>query len=154
MSHPTETGCGVGQRIHFCCPPQRSCGKVMFSQSSLILSTGEHGRHPPPGQVPPGRDNPLVDTPWQALPWTDTPMGRYPPADTPAKQTPTPGRQPPKTATAAGGTHPSGMHYCSLNFHPKLLPVLYHMLDSTEICVFLFIERVRFTNFLMINNSA
>ena len=110
MSHHTELGCGVGQRIHVCCRPQRSRGKVMLSQASLILFTGERGRHPP-GQVPPGGDNPLVDTPWQTLPWAHNPMGRHPPgrhpqgrrphhadtprhADTPARQTPPPGRHP------------------------------------------------------------
>ena len=37
--------------------PQRNCGKVMFSQASVILFTGVCGRHPPkqtpPGQIPP-----------------------------------------------------------------------------------------------------
>ena len=93
MSHHTELGCGVGQRIHFCCRPQRSCGKVMFSQASLILFTGERGRHPP-GQVPPGGDNPLVDPPdrhcpRQTPPWADTSPGRHPQGRHP------PGRHPP-----------------------------------------------------------
>ena len=42
-------------------PSERSCGKVMFSQASVILSTGggdvwqtpPPGRHPPPRQTPP-----------------------------------------------------------------------------------------------------
>ena len=135
MSHHTELGCGVGQRIH-------------FSQSSLILVTGERGRHPPwagaPwGRQPPGR-RPLAGTALGRHPHGQTPApGRHPQSrcpptmqTPPARQTPPPGRHPLKTATAAGSTHPSGMHYCSLNFHPKLLPVLYHMLDSTKICVF------------------
>ena len=57
-----------------------SCGKVMFSQASVILSTG--GRCTPP----------KADTP----PWL-----------TSSGQTP-----PPQTATAADGTHPTGMHSC------------------------------------------
>ena len=76
--------------------PQRSCGKVMFSQVSVILSTGGWGVwEPPPGQTPhlPGQtpqpprqtphweDTPWADTPGQTPPWADTaPPGR-PPAD-------------------------------------------------------------------------
>ena len=62
--------------------PQRSCGKVMFSQASVILFTGrgfvsQHAL----GQTPPDRHS-LVDTPR------------------------------PPTVTAADGTHPTGMHSC------------------------------------------
>ena len=40
------------------------------------------------------------------------PLGRHPLADTPSRQTP-PGQTPPSpTATAADGTHPTGMQYC------------------------------------------
>ena len=70
-----------------------SCGKVMFSQASLILSTGRgwgSGRHPPPGQTPPGRPpppwadtqpgkHPLGRPPWSDTPWVDAP---FPWADT------------------------------------------------------------------------
>ena len=55
--------------------PQRSCGKVMFSQASVILFTGglvyasiNGGRHPPP-----------ADRPWTDTPWADTTHGRTPP---------------------------------------------------------------------------
>ena len=70
--------------------PQRSRGKVMFSQASVILFTGGYpsmywGRHPP-RQTPP----PCADA---------TPPGRHPP-----------------TATAADGTHPTGLHSCLLLF--------------------------------------
>ena len=78
-----------------------SCGKVMFSQVSVCPQGGgkvytalagrpllevRHplGRHPLAGRHPPG---------WQ------TPPGQ---ADTPLQQ----------TATAADGTHPTGMHSC------------------------------------------
>ena len=38
--------------------PQRSCGKIIFSQASVILVTeGVSGRHPP-GQTPPRADAP------------------------------------------------------------------------------------------------
>ena len=57
---------------------QRSCGKVMFSQASVILFTAggvypsmHWGRHP------------QADTPWQTLPGRHL-LGRHPPwADTP-----------------------------------------------------------------------
>ena len=61
--------------------PQRSCGKVMFSQASVILFTG--------GLDPPGRH------PCQA--------------DTPARQTPLPGRHPCQADTPLG-THPLARH--------------------------------------------
>ena len=76
------------------------------------------GRHPPgqtpPRQKPPGQKPPRADTPWadpppeQIPPWADTPW-----ADTP-RQTP-PWADPPvwQTATAADGTHSTGMHSCS-----------------------------------------
>ena len=68
-----------------------SCGKVMFSQASVILSTGRgwgSGRHPP-GQTPPGKTPPWADTPLgrhsarqillgKTPPWSDTPLGRHP----------------------------------------------------------------------------
>ena len=62
--------------------PQRSCGKVMFSQASVILFAG--------GCL------------------EDTPLGRHPHGQpTPNGQTP-----PQQTATAADGTHPTGVHSC------------------------------------------
>ena len=72
--------------IYYFCRPQHSCGKVMFSQASVILFTGgvypsmHWGRHPP-------RQTPL--------PWADPP---------------------PPTATAAEGTHPTGMHSSNNTF--------------------------------------
>ena len=50
--------------------------------------------HTPPDRYPPGQTPaPRTDT----LPWTDTPLDRPPPIE---------------TATAADGTHPTGMHSC------------------------------------------
>ena len=72
---------------------QRSRGRVMFSQASVILSMGGRclpdiplGRHPPAGrQTPPDRQTP------------------------PGRQTPPPPQQ---TAIAVDGRHPTGMHSC------------------------------------------
>ena len=82
-----------------------SCRKVMFSQASVILSTGGRcttpGQTSPLGETPPGRH-----PPGRFPSWTYNPP---PPAvQTPPRQTP----PPPQTATAAHGTHPTGMHSC------------------------------------------
>ena len=70
--------------------------REMFSQASVILSTG---------QTPPSR----ADTPR-----ADTPLGRYPRADTPLPSAcwdtpPTP------TTTTADGTNPIGKHSCFID---------------------------------------
>ena len=66
----------------------------MFSRASVILSTG----------VSPQADTPWADTPRaDTLPWADTLLGRRPQADTPSPQ---------QMATAADGTHSTGMHSC------------------------------------------
>ena len=111
---------------------QRSSGKVMFSQASLILTTGggvhpsmHWGRHPLPlcmlGYTAPQPYTPWADTP-QAnippgrLPPGQTPPGQKPPwADTPSWQTLLSGRHPlvhPPMPTAVDGMHPTGMHSC------------------------------------------
>ena len=70
-------------------------GNVFTSVLPGILSTGEC----------------LPDTPWADTPsWADTPLGRHPLAHAPG-QTP-----PQQMATAADGTHPTGMHSCYLLF--------------------------------------
>ena len=63
----------------------------MFSQAYVILSTGGGGV-------------------WQIPPWADTP-GQIPPPPGRhlPRQTPAPPQQ---TATAADGTHSTGMHSC------------------------------------------
>ena len=73
--------------------PQHSCGKLMFSQASVILFTeGVSARHPL------GR-HPQVDS----LPEQIHPLGRPPQEDIPLP----PGRHPSQqTATAVDGTHP------------------------------------------------
>ena len=113
---------------------QRSCGKVMFLHLSVILFTGVCGRHPQ-AETPLGR-HPQADTPPRQTshPQADTPPPRqtpHPPRQTsPGQTTPqqppppgrhSPGRHPPRQtsppqemATAADGSHPTGMHSCFL----------------------------------------
>ena len=76
--------------------PQPSCGKVMFSQASVILITGKCVWQTPPGQTPL---------------WADTPpfpmhAGIHTPLPSACLDTP------PGGATAPDGTHPTGMHSC------------------------------------------
>ena len=74
--------------------PQRSCGKVMFSQASVILSTGDVA---------------------------ETPLGRHPPGRHPLCPVHAGiNSPPPPMATAVDGTHPTGMHSCSASLCRKL----------------------------------
>ena len=75
--------------IHY--HPQCSCGKVMFSQASVILFTGGRGgvwqtaHEQTPRQTPlPGRP------PWADTPSRYTPLGRHPPGQTPPARHPLP----------------------------------------------------------------
>ena len=71
----------------------------MFLHRSVILSTGG-GVYP---SMHLGRHPPRVDTPWADIPRADTPLlGRHP-----AQQ----------TATAADGSHRTGMHSCLTSDH-------------------------------------
>ena len=94
--------------------PQRSCGKVIFSQASVnhsVQGGGVSARHPPrPWQTSPRQTphcpvhagiHPLADTPQCMLGYTHTP------AQCMLGYTPTP--PPPAVATAADGTHPTGI---------------------------------------------
>ena len=97
-----------------CYRPQRSCGKVIFYTPvcQSFRSQGGSDRPPPPRQPPAlGRQHPGRHTPSQTPP----PPGRHPclRADNPQADKP-PGRHyaPRQTATAADGTHPTGMHSC------------------------------------------
>ena len=66
---------------------KRSCGKVMFLQVSVILSTGRGVCLSACWETPPARETPLQEKPTSA---------RRPPCqgDPPAKETPLPGRLP------------------------------------------------------------
>ena len=97
--------------------PQRSWGKVIFSQASVILLTGGwyEADTPPRSRHPPGVDTPQEQTPSGA----DTPPEQKPPlgADTP----PRPDTPPPRYGHRAGGTHPTGMQTCSIFYLYKLV---------------------------------
>ena len=102
--------------------------------TGVRLSTGGRGSasvHA--GIYPPGPDPLAAHRPWeQTPPWSRHPPGADPPrrrhhppgpdppvstplgADTPPDQTPTPGKQTPAYGQRAVGTHPTGMHSCSL----------------------------------------
>ena len=115
--------CPLWVKILFYCP-QRSWGKVMFLQASMILSTDGvvclsacWNTTPPQEQThPPGADPPGADTPG-SRPST---RSRHPPrADTPPEQTPPLEHTPPTTEHAGrysqrvGSTHPNGMQSCT-----------------------------------------
>ena len=73
-----------------------SCPEVMFLQACVKNS------------VHMGRSTPLGRHPQTDTPLGRHPLGRHPPGQTPPGQTP----HPPKMATAADSTHPTGMHSC------------------------------------------
>ena len=154
--HPTTNSSDqLEHRTTFChYRPQRSWGKVMFLQASVILSTGGEYLtrytpqtrytppvqvHPPdqvpprPGTTPQTRYTPLgpgtpplgqVHPPTRYTPRPGTlPDQVHPPGPGTPPQTrypPRPGTPPPGAEHArrygqrAGGTHPTGMHSCSL----------------------------------------
>ena len=107
-----------------CHRPQRSWGKVIFSQASVILSTGGGGVpgqvHPPGPGTPPGtRYTPR--TRYTPLGPGTPPRTRYPPGP----GTPLGPGTPPRTryttpgavhagryGQQVGGMHPTGMHSC------------------------------------------
>ena len=79
----------------------------------------------PPGQTPLWADTPGHKSPWADTPWADTrtrqtsptgqtpPLGRHPPGRHPPwPDNPPPADNPLQTATAADGTHLTGMHSC------------------------------------------
>ena len=101
--------------------PQRSCGKVMFSQTSVILFTrGGVCVADTPGQTPPAQCMPGYTPPPSAC-WDS-----HPPRPVHAGICPQP-------ATAVDGTHPTGMHSClNLFFILYLLNSLSHSLKTNR----------------------
>ena len=102
-------------QYYFYCP-QSSCKGYVFT--GVCLSTGGmsasvHAGIPhPQEQTSPQSRHPLgADTPTGAdTPRADTPQSRQPPTDT----SPRADNPPQEMATAADGTHPTGMHSCLL----------------------------------------
>ena len=96
---------------------EQSCGKLIFSQACVknsvhvgVSAVNACWDTPPSTDTPQGRppwaDTPRRHPPGRHLP-RQTPPGRHLPwADTPRADTPNPA---PPTATAADGTHPTGM---------------------------------------------
>ena len=83
--------------------PQRSWGKVMFLQASVILLTGGVSASVHAGIHPPRADTPRVDTPLEQTP----PGSRHPPgADTPPWEQTPPGSRPPTADTPPGADPP------------------------------------------------
>ena len=87
--------------------PQRSCGKVIFSQASVshsvhrgVYPSMHWGQTPPLGRHPPG----------QTTPWADTPLGRHPLWVDTTQVHPRAATLPPPPAIAADDTHPTGMN--------------------------------------------
>ena len=128
-------------RLHLCYRPQRSWGKVIFSQASVNRGVSALGgmvsqhslrlprpdtplgadmphwsRHPPEQTTPPGNRHPLgANTPQeQTPPRADIPPEQTPPgADTLLEQTPPPGGEhAARYSQRAGGMHPTGMQSC------------------------------------------
>ena len=90
--------------------------------SFCLQGVADTPRQTPPGQTPPGQMPPRQTPPGQTLPWADTPRQTPAWADTPQADTP-PLADTSLTsacwdmiATAADGTHPTGMHSCFLLF--------------------------------------
>ena len=100
-------------QYYFYCP-LRSCEGYVFT--GVCLPQCMLGYHTPRSRHPHG-----ADTPWEQIPWSRHahrsrhPQSRHPPEQTTPNRHLPQSRQPPQeTATAADGTHPTGMHSCLL----------------------------------------
>ena len=95
-----QKGVCVKNSVHRGCTPP--------VQTSLPLCRHPPGQTHPLCRNPPGRP-PGETTPGRYTPWSTHPLGRHPLGRHPL------GRPPPlhQMATAADGTHPTGMHSCS-----------------------------------------
>ena len=111
-------------------PSAISCGKVMFSQASVILYRGFLPLGPGGclplglGGVYPGGVYIWVrgcTPPGHTVPLGRHHLGRPPPEHSPSRQTHPRQTCPPssETATTVDGTHPTGMHSCAKCFQKK-----------------------------------
>ena len=104
--------------------PQRSLGKVIFSQACVILFTGgvclsacwdatPQSWYPPPSRYTPREQAPPLD---QAPPRPGTPQTRHTPHRSrhpPYQAHPSGAEHAARYGQRAGGTHPTGMQSCS-----------------------------------------
>ena len=129
---------------------KRSCEKVMFLQLSVILFTGgclpgythtpcpvHAGIHTPPCPVHAGiHTHPLPSACWDTHthPLPSACWDTHTPCPVHAGIHTSPRQIPPKMATAADGTHPTGMHSCSYysigQLSGFLLPLDRHQVPS------------------------
>ena len=125
--------------MHSCYHPQRSLGKVMFLHVSVILFTGGGGWGDPsmhcrwypsmPCSRSPGGWYPSMHCRWYASMPCRSPGGS--PGPHPGGIPACSETDPPWTATAAGGTHPTGMHSCLEYIH--LRPFSFSESDATDV---------------------
>ena len=101
--HPPADGINIRLQLISCYRPQRSWGKVIFSEACVKNSVHKGGclPHGMLGYTPWGPDTPPEQTP-PSKPEAGTPLG----ADTPTPCKVHAGRY----GEQAGGTHPAGMH--------------------------------------------
>ena len=103
--------------------PQQSCGQGNiftpvchsvhrggFCLSACWDTTTPLGPDPPEQTPPPRADLPGTRPPQADPPGADTPWTRYAPDQTPIP----PGKQTPAYGLRAAGTHPTGMHSCTI----------------------------------------
>ena len=120
--------CGVQYRAsRLLITVRKEVAKVMFLP--VCLSTGGsasvHAGMPPPGPDPPGPGTPHMTRHPQDQP-PPPPWANHLPRD---QATPLPQEQ---TATAADGTHPTGMHSC---FEMKSVAYLFEMKNEADFSV-------------------
>ena len=111
-------------------PSAISCGKVIFSQASVILYRGFLPLGPG-GCLPLGLGGVYLGgvylwvwgctPPGHTVPLGRHHLGRPPPEHNPPPSRHTPGRHAPtsETASTVDGTHPTGMHSCAKCFEKK-----------------------------------
>ena len=122
--------------------PQRSWGKVIFSQACVILFTGGGSASVHAG-IPPRSRNPPQE---QAPPGPGTPQSRQPPgAGTPlGRRHPPPGKEHARRyGQRAGGTHPTGMQFCF-----SLTPLFINDFSLNH-CIYTYVDSV-----LIVKKSA
>ena len=112
-------------RLNTLLPPANVvCESYVFTGVCLSTGGGSPSKETPWKEEPPGRETPQqVDPPGRETPQKEAFLAGRPPTPHSGRRHPLAGRfpgrktnprqrDPPPTATAAGGTHPTGMHSC------------------------------------------